>query len=151
MYKTIRFEIALCTHTKDKAQRKKWEEYRKGKVKTMCFYFFGWGVGVGCVASGIGQRFWGSPSSSWSSTDLQGAVIMTIIIMEWLGVQFHAQIWIMHIRDAVYIIYPFSTNQSQSTKMVREMLVTSTWNILMINIKGYLPDTRRWNSSQIEH
>ena len=23
MYKTIRFEIALCTHTKDKAQKKK--------------------------------------------------------------------------------------------------------------------------------
>lgn len=31
MYKTIRFEIALCTHTKDKAQRK--SEGNTGGVK----------------------------------------------------------------------------------------------------------------------
>lgn len=31
MYKTIRFEIALCTHTKDKAQRKKKKENTEGE------------------------------------------------------------------------------------------------------------------------
>lgn len=45
MYKTIGFEIALCTHTKDKAQRKG-GEHRREEVKTkhLCFSF-------GCVFS----------------------------------------------------------------------------------------------------
>lgn len=49
MYKTIRFEIALCTNTKDKAQRKKKKcgEHRRGKVKTkqgvIFLYFLGGG------------------------------------------------------------------------------------------------------------
>jgi len=43
MYKTIRFEIALCTHTKGKAQRKSEESTEGRKVKTFFFLsaFFG--------------------------------------------------------------------------------------------------------------
>lgn len=40
MYKTIRFEIALCTNTKDKAQRKSEGRTEGEKVKTKLAFFF---------------------------------------------------------------------------------------------------------------
>lgn len=62
---------------------------QEGKSEDNVFFIFLAGEGGGGVSSGMGQKFSGSPSLSSSTTRLQGAVIMTIIIIEWLGVQFH--------------------------------------------------------------
>lgn len=106
MYKTIRFEIALCTHTKDKAQKKKSKgEHRRRKWRwSICVLFSGGVCFLGYGSKGLEDLCPFALLPELAS--LQGTVtIMTIMMIMTEMAIMCTHIWIVHIWDDARPIY----------------------------------------------
>lgn len=106
MYKTIRFEIALCTHTKDKAQKKKSKgEHRRRKWRrSVCVLFLGGVCFLGYGSKGLEVLCLFALLPELAS--LQGTVtIMAILMIMTETAITCTHIWIVHIWDDARPIY----------------------------------------------